>query len=115
MFAVGTAITGRPTGSSEAVTRLRLPQNVVCGFPALRSSGIVSQHCKSLQRPIGQPQLWLQQRDPLFEPVEVSPGEVTACPTAAAQHLAPVTLDVPIDPLQCPDVSGDAVIGVMTA
>src|SRR5690349_24379265 len=78
-----------PTGSSEAVTRLRLPQNVVCGSPALRSSGIVSQHCKSLQRPIGQPQLWLQQRDPLFEPVEVSPGEVTACPTAAAKHLAP--------------------------
>src|SRR6516162_4506426 len=32
------------TGSAEAVTRLRLPQNVACGFPALRSSGVGSQH-----------------------------------------------------------------------
>ena len=27
-----------PTGSPEAVTRLRLPQNVACGFAALRSA-----------------------------------------------------------------------------
>src|SRR5262245_29245474 len=33
-----------PTGSPEAVTRLRLPQNVACGFAALRSSAVGSQH-----------------------------------------------------------------------
>jgi hypothetical protein len=38
-----------PTGSLEAVARLQFPQNVACGFPALRSSAGVSQHCKSLQ------------------------------------------------------------------
>ena len=32
------------TWSPEAVTRLRLPQNAACGFPALRSSGADSQH-----------------------------------------------------------------------
>jgi hypothetical protein len=34
-----------PTGSPEAVARLRLPQNVACGFTALRSSAVGSQHC----------------------------------------------------------------------
>ena len=33
------------TGSLEAVARLQFPQNVACGFPALRSSAGVSQHC----------------------------------------------------------------------
>ena len=37
-----------PTGSPEAVAHLRFPQNVACGFPALRSSEDGSQHCKSL-------------------------------------------------------------------
>src|ERR1700724_4634802 len=37
-----------PTGSPEAVARLRFPQNVDCGFPALRSSEDDSQHCASL-------------------------------------------------------------------
>src|SRR6202035_2482072 len=32
-----------PTGSPEAVARLRFPQNVACGFPAPRSSVVVSQ------------------------------------------------------------------------
>ena len=35
-----------PTGSPEAVTRLRLPQNVACGFTALRSSTADSQHLR---------------------------------------------------------------------
>ena len=48
------------TGSPEAVARLRFPQNVACGFPALRSSAGVSQHCKSLQLRIGEAQLWFQ-------------------------------------------------------
>ena len=34
----------RSTGSPEAVTRLRLPQNAACGFPALRSSEVGLQH-----------------------------------------------------------------------
>ena len=50
---------GPSTGSPEAVTRLRLPQNVACGFPALRSSEIDSQHSKWLQVPVGKPQLGL--------------------------------------------------------
>jgi hypothetical protein len=33
-----------PTGWPEAAPRLRLPQNVACGFPALRSSEIDLQH-----------------------------------------------------------------------
>jgi len=48
------------TGSQEAVTRLLFPQNVACGFPALRSSAGVSQHCKSLQLRIWEAQLWFQ-------------------------------------------------------
>jgi hypothetical protein len=36
------------TGSPEAVTRLRLPRNVACGFPALRSSEVGLQHSASL-------------------------------------------------------------------
>ncbi len=45
------------TGWPEAVARLRLPQNVACRFPALRSSRVVSQHGIALQLPIGKPQL----------------------------------------------------------
>ena len=41
-----------PTGSPEAVTRLRLPQNGACGFPALRSSQTDSQHSECLQLPM---------------------------------------------------------------
>jgi lysophospholipase L1-like esterase len=36
------------TGSPEAVTRLRLPQNAACRFPALRSSEVDSQHRERL-------------------------------------------------------------------
>jgi hypothetical protein len=43
-----------PTGSPEAVTRPRLPQNVACGFAALRSSGVGSQHRAALKACIGQ-------------------------------------------------------------
>jgi hypothetical protein len=50
----------RPTGSPEAVARLRLPQNVACGFTALRSSAVDSQHCKSLQLRVREAQLWSQ-------------------------------------------------------
>ena len=49
-----------PTGSPEAVARLRLPQNVACGFTALRSSAVDLQHCKSLQLRVTEAQLWSQ-------------------------------------------------------
>jgi hypothetical protein len=55
--AVGTIIAGR-TGWPEAVARLRLPQNVACGFAALRSSEVASQYGDSLQLPVGEIQLW---------------------------------------------------------
>jgi hypothetical protein len=38
-----------PTRSPEAVTPLGLPHNVACGFPALRSSKVASQHSDKLQ------------------------------------------------------------------
>jgi len=62
-FAALPAATGNftpSTGSPEAVARLRFPQNVACGFPALRSSTVGSQHCKSLQLHIWEAQLWFQ-------------------------------------------------------
>jgi hypothetical protein len=42
-------------------------------------------------------QFWFQQRCRLFDLVEGVPSEATTCPAAATQHLAPVTLDDPID------------------
>src|SRR3954449_6643561 len=81
----------------------------------IRSSGVDSQHYESLQRPVGQPQSWSEQRDPLLEPVEGGPGKVAACPAAATEHLAPVTLDEPMHPLQRADVAGDTIVGVVPA
>ena len=48
------------TRSPEAVTHLRLPQNVACGFPALRSSKVASQHSDKLQFAIREIQPRLQ-------------------------------------------------------
>ena len=45
------------TGSPEAVTHLRLPQNAACRFPARRSSEVDSQHRTSLELPIRERQL----------------------------------------------------------
>jgi hypothetical protein len=59
-WAFGHRPVSHPTGSPEAVVRLRFPQNVACGFPALRSSAGVSQHCKSLQLRVRETQLWFQ-------------------------------------------------------
>ena len=44
------------TGSPEAVTHLRFPQNVACRFPAPRSSAGGSQHSECLQLPVREPQ-----------------------------------------------------------
>src|ERR1017187_2266392 len=46
------------TGWPEAVAHPRLPQNVACGFAALRSSEIGLQYGDSLQLPLGEIQLW---------------------------------------------------------
>jgi len=39
--------------------------------------------------------------------------KASACPAAAAQHSAPVTLDGPINFYETPEISGDAVIGIV--
>src|SRR5216683_3808364 len=113
-FAVGTDFSS-PTGSPEAVARLRFPQNVACGFPAPRSSAVGSQHCKSLQLPVREAQLWFQQRCPFFDLVEAVPTEATAIPAAAAQHLTPVTFHDLVHFDQRPEIPGDAVIGIVAA
>src|ERR1700730_2658149 len=117
MGAVAWAIRQRsvshPTGSPEAVARPRVPQNVACGFTAPRSSTVGSQHCKRLQLPIREAQLRLQQRCPFFDLVKGVPSEASACPAAAAQHSAPVTLHGPINFYETPEISGDAVIGIL--
>ena len=59
-WAFGHRPVSHPTGSPEAVARLRFPQNVACGFPALRSSAGDLQHCKSLQLRVREAQLWFQ-------------------------------------------------------
>jgi hypothetical protein len=104
-----------PTGSPEVVARLRFPQNVACGFTAPRSSAVGSQHCKRLQLPVREAQFGFQQRCPFFDLVEGVPSEASACPTAAAQHSAPVTRHDPVDLYETPEISGDAVIGIVAA
>jgi hypothetical protein len=49
------------TGWPEAVTRLRLPRNVACGFLALRSSEVGLQRSDSLQPSVWEIELWSQQ------------------------------------------------------
>ncbi len=44
---------------AEAEAAPGLPQNVACGFPALRSSERVSQHSVCLELPVWQSQAWL--------------------------------------------------------
>src|SRR6516225_6778425 len=97
-----------------AVTRTRLPQNAACRFPALRSSEVTSQHGDSLQLRVREIQLWSQQWKSLFDPMELLPPNL-ALPAPAAQHSAPETLYRPMDPLQCPDVTGNAVVRIVTA
>src|SRR5262249_42969926 len=84
-------------------------------FPHRRSSTVGSQHCKRLQLPIREAQLRFQQRCPLFDLVEGVPSEATTCPAAAAQHLAPVTLDGPIDFYEAPEISGNTVVSIVAA
>src|SRR5438445_6862039 len=92
----------------------RLPQNVACRFPALRSSEVASQRGDSLQLRVREIQLWSQQRKPLLDLLKVIPPDLPF-PTPAAQHFAPVTFHGPMDPLQGPYVPAAAVVRIMTA
>jgi len=47
--------------------------------------------------------------------VEGVPSKATTCPAATTQHLAPVTLDDPIDFYEAPEISGDAVVSIVAA
>src|SRR5437868_8977879 len=48
--------------------------------------------------------LRLQQRCPFFDLVEGVPSEASACPAAAAQHFAPVTLHGPMNFYETPEI-----------
>src|SRR5439155_22893509 len=107
VLAVETTITDRPPGGRGRLPAPRLPQNVACRFPALRSSEVASQRGDSLQLRVREIQLWSQQRKPLLDLLKVIPPDLPF-PTPAAQHFAPVSFHGPMHPLQCPDVSGNA-------
>jgi hypothetical protein len=51
----------------------------------------------------------------LFDLVEGIPSEASACPAAAAQHFAPVTLNGPIDFYEAPEISGNALMAIVAA
>jgi hypothetical protein len=97
------------TGSPEAVTRLRLPHNVACGFPALRSSTTDSQHSECLQLSVGQPQAWSLQRVTGLDLLESLPGDF-AFATTTAEHLAPIALHRSYDALERPEVACYSVV-----
>jgi hypothetical protein len=46
--------------------------------------------------------------------VEGISSEAMACPAAATQYL-PVTLEDPIDSCDAPEISGDALVGIVAA
>src|SRR5437879_12657300 len=109
---VGTTITGCPPGGRGRSPAPRLPQNVACRFPALRSSEVASQRGDSLQLRVREIQLWSQQRKPLLDLLELLPPDLPL-PTPSAQHLAPVPFHGPMDPLQRPYGTGDTVVGLV--
>jgi hypothetical protein len=59
-------------------------------------------------------QLGSQQREVLLNPLEMHPRD-HPFPAPAAQHFVPVTLHGSVDPLQCPEVPGNAVVNIVTA
>src|SRR5216683_3547674 len=114
MIAVGTPVARCPPGGRGRSPAPRLPQNVACRFPALRSSEVASQRGDSLQLRVREIQLWSHYWKPLLDLLELLPPDLPL-PTPAAQHLAPVTFHGPMDPLQRPYVPGDAVVRIVTA
>jgi len=113
-IAVGTPVGPVPPGGRGRSPAPRLPQNVACRFPALRSSEVDSQRGDSLQLRVREIQLWSLQRKPLLDLLKLLPPDLPF-PTPAAQHFAPVTFHGPMDPLQRPEVPGDAVVRIVTA
>jgi hypothetical protein len=75
------------TGSPTAVTHRRLPQNVACGFLALRSSDDDSQHSILLQSRIRQTELRTLERVLPLDSQERLPAHV-ALLTPATEHFA---------------------------
>ena len=59
-------------------------------------------------------QLGSQQWEPFLDLLELLPPDL-AFPASAAQHFAPITLHGTMHLLQCPNVSGNAVVGIVTA
>src|SRR5271165_2388295 len=105
---------GTPPGGRGRSPAPRLPQNVACRFPALRSSEVVAQRGDSLQLRVREIQPWSHQRKALLDLLKSLPPDLPV-PTPAAQHFAPVPFHSPMDPLQRPDVPGDAVVRIMAA
>ena len=58
-------------------------------------------------------QLWSKQRELFLDPLELLPTD-RAMPAPTAQHFAPVMLHGPMDPQQCPKISGNAVVCIVT-
>jgi hypothetical protein len=87
LIELGEGLTAFATGSPEAVARPRLPQNVACGFPALRSSKIGSQHCDSLQPPVPV--------SALFEGSVFQPPPPSLRRLRAQMFWMPLSLDAP--------------------
>ena len=85
------------TGWPEAVTRLRLPQNPACGFPALGSSEVDSQFGEGLQLRVRDVELRFKQRELRLDPLELLPRD-RAVPTPTAQYFAPIAFHGPMDP-----------------
>src|SRR5216683_3547681 len=110
----GYSVTWCPPGGRGRSPAPRLPQNVACRFPALRSSEGASQRGASLQLRGREIQIWSQQRKALLDLLELLPPDLPV-PTPAAQHFAPVTFHGPMHPLQCPDVPSNAVVRIVTA
>jgi hypothetical protein len=89
-----------PPGGGGRSPAPRLPQNVACRFPALRSSEGASQRGDSLQLRVREIQLWSQQRKPLLNLLELLSPDLPL-PTPAAQHLAPVTFQLLLTASPC--------------
>jgi len=97
------------TGWPEVVTRLRLPRNVACGFPALRSSEVNSQHGDGLQLLVRKIQPWLLRREPCIDLLELLPPN-RPFRTPTAQHFAPAVLHGSMHPLHCTKIPSDAIV-----
>src|SRR5215831_13127983 len=102
------------TGSPTAVTHRRLPQNVACGFPALRSSDDDLQHRVLLQPRIRQAELRTLEWISPLDGQERLPAYV-ALLTPATEHCAPVALDMAVDTQEAAYITRYAIIGIVAS